>query len=119
MTTGIEQKEQIEVLREWLEGERGNYQMALAVLKDPVRVRGFVKSIIAKVDSAMGYNAYHHPPVAAVAELSKLQERIGPILEDMEFLDEYEEKKKRYLDAIKAAVVEEPEGLTPNHSDLT
>ena len=117
MTIGIEQKEYIEALRKWLEDNRANYQMALAILKDPVQVRGFVKSIIAKVDSAMGYNPYLHPPEAAVAELSKLQERLGGVLEDVEFLDEFEEKKQRYLDAVKAVVAEEPKGPSPDHLD--
>jgi hypothetical protein len=117
MTIGIEQKEQIEALQKWLEDNRANYQMALNILADPVQVRGFVKSIISKVDSAMGYSPYKHPPEVAVAELARLQERLGGVLEDVEFLDEYEEKKKRYLDAIKAAVAEEPKGQSPDHLD--
>ena len=72
MTTGIEQKAHIEAIRGWLDENRTEYKRALSVLNDPAQVRGFVKSIAAKVSGALRYDPYNHPAVAAVAEIAKL-----------------------------------------------
>ena len=107
MTTELEQRQHIEALREWIEENRADYEQASTILRDPAQVRGFVKTIAAKVSGALRYDPYTHPPEAAVAEIARLQERLGGVLSDVEFLDEYEEKKKRYMDAIRALVGEE------------
>jgi hypothetical protein len=117
MTTENVQKETIEALRNWLEENRADYMQASEILTNPKRVRGFVKSIAAKMEGVIRFDPYKHPPEAAVAEVAKMQERIGGVLEDIDFLDEYEEKKKRFTDAIRAIARKEPKGTPNEHSD--
>lgn len=120
MTTENDQKQLIEALRLWLEENLGSYKEASKILKDPEQVRGFVKSIAAKMSGALRYDPYNHPPEAAVFELAKLHERLGGVLSDIDFLDEYEEKQKRYKDAIRAFVDGKPKGeseFTPDEPE--
>ena len=111
------EKGTIEALRDWLDENRGAYTEASLILDDPMRVRGFMKSIAAKVSGALRFDPYNHPPEAAVAEVTRIQERLVGVLEDIEFLDEYEEKKKRYVDAIRVVARQEPKGTPDGHSD--
>ena len=117
MTIETEQKQTIDALQVWLEENKANYAQALTVLSDQANVRLFVKSLAAKMAGALRFDPYTHPPEAAVAEIAKLQERLGGVLEDIDFLDEYEEKKKRHIDAVRAFVNQEPRGNLDSQPD--
>jgi len=94
----------IEALRDWLETHRARYSSGTSVLQDPIQVKGFIKGLMARVGNCMGYNPLQHGSDVAVFEIGKLQERMVSVFEDIEFLDEFEEKRQRYLEAIKGAV---------------
>ena len=118
MTTESDRKQLIETLRLWLEDNLGAYKVASAILQDPKQVRGFVKSIAAKMSGALRYDPYNHPPEAAVFELARLSERLGGVLSDIDFLDEYEEQQERYQSAIRAIVGVKPQGESDPMSDV-
>ena len=117
MTTESDRKQLIETLRLWLEDNLGAYKAASAILQDPKQVRGFVKSIAAKMSGALRYDPYNHPPEAAVFELARLSERLGGVLSDIDFLDEYEEKQQRHKSAIRAFVDGKPTGESDSMPD--
>jgi len=117
MTIESEQKQLIDSLQVWLEENLASYSQATKILLDPDQVRNFVKSLAVKMSGALRFDPYTHPAEAAVAEIAKLQERLGGVLEDIDFLDEYEEKKKRYTDAIRAFVKAEPKGDPSSQAD--
>ena len=83
---------------------------ARQILDDPEQVRGFVKSLAAKMSGVLRYDPYNHPADAAVFEIAKLKERIGGVLTDIDFLDDFEEKQKRYHSAVRAFVNLKPQG---------
>lgn len=97
-----EQLEIIEEQRAWLEEERQNYENGVAILNDPGKSREFMKSLMAKLQDALRYDATIHQPHVAVAIVSKIQERVSGLAEDLEFLDLYEERREAYLERARS-----------------
>jgi hypothetical protein len=95
--------ERIAALRDYLEKERVNYLGAMEIINDPARTREFLTSLVEKISAVRAFNAYEHPAQAAVAEVVRMQERTAGVMEDLDFLDEYEEKKAQYDELVQAA----------------
>lgn len=110
MTT---EKEQLEKLREWLEQNRGEYLGAQTVLQDPQQVRSLFKSLIEKTQTVMKFDAYKHPAEAAVAEVSRMQERLVGVFSDIDFLEQYEDKRDEYHALVRASAGVELDALSP------
>lgn len=110
-------QESVDSLREWIEGNRERYSSGMEIMNDPVQIKGFLKGVMARVTHCMMYDPKENDPHVAVFEIARLQERMLGVFEDIEFLDEFEEKKARYLQAVKvfAGVPEITEEISPDH----
>lgn len=87
---------ELKAIREWLDDREAEYYVAIEKLKEPDSVRELMKGLHAKLENAMQFDFLVHPPHAAVAVVAQIQERMGGIFEDLEFLDEYEERRDRF-----------------------
>ena len=107
-------QESIDALRGWIEENRERFNSGVRILNDPIQVKGWVKGIMARMGTTMAFNPRNDAPHVAVYEVAKLQQSMAGVFEDLEFLDEFEEKHARYLESIRAIAGEsEPEQAEP------
>ena len=98
MTTNPEIKE----LRKWLDDNRAAYLEAQAILGSSERMLEWLTSFRDKASDIMKFDPFIHPDSAAVGVVCAARERFGGVFDDIEFLEEYEEKNRRFRAEILA-----------------
>lgn len=102
----------IEAQRKWLEDNEKSYRMAVAITGDVNKLRGLLRSLKQKFEPLMAYNPDTQPVHSAVYIVSSTKERVEGLFEDLEFVEDYEDRKERYLEAVKAHALGDDETET-------
>lgn len=96
---------------QFIETHGPRYRSLVAKFEDPEEMRRiFTEALPNAVQGLMGYNAKTDPALAAVAEISKAQLRLGQLLDDVEFMETYEEKREILSNLQRFADATSPEG---------
>jgi hypothetical protein len=103
--------------REWLEENREYYVEAQEIFKDPQAMRGYLNILRIKTMEAYRYDPFQHPDSAAVGLLVKMQENLKEVFSSMEFIEEYEDRQKAQIAAVRAAEGIQPEGTGEFQTD--
>jgi hypothetical protein len=102
----------IRELREGLEADEMQYKQALKIIEDPEQSLKFLNSLKQRMMPLMLYNPDAQPPHSAVAVVASMQERLGGVFQDLQFIEDYEERKREYKAHVKEHVGIEDE---PDH----
>jgi hypothetical protein len=94
----------IRELREGLENDEIEYRRALALVEDPEKALKFLNGLKTKLLPLMLYDADTQPPHSAVFVVASMQERLGGVFQDLQFIEDYEERKREYKAHVKAHV---------------
>lgn len=86
-------KSVLEELRKEVEDDELQYLQAKERLEDPEYVREYLRSIKNRMIPLMTYNPKNDDPHVAVFVVASMQERLGGLFADLEFLDNWEERK--------------------------
>ena len=99
-------------LRRWLDDNAAEYEEAQKILRSPKKMLEWLKALQAKASDIMRYDPFIHPDSAAVGVVCATQERFAGMFEDLDFLQEYEDRKDRFMKAVRAIG-----GLEPTADD--
>lgn len=94
-------------MRSWLDENRGNYEEAMSKLSDPKFVRMTMASIRSWLADIMGYNPVNHSGDVAVFIIGRAQVRFAGLIDDLDFIAQFEEEKSRFKEAVKELEAEE------------
>lgn len=94
----------IRELREGLEEDEVEYLRARRILEDPDEVFRFLTSLKDRMLPLMAYNPDTQPQHSAVAVVASMQERLAGAFQDLQFIADYEERKREYKAHVKAHV---------------
>jgi hypothetical protein len=86
--------------REWLQKYAPAYREAMENLSNPTYVRGLLKGIADKMQLVLTYNANEQPAHAACQAIGATQAMMEKTLTDLEFVDQYEDRRERFEEAI-------------------
>jgi len=90
--------------REALEKDEIQYRKARQLLESPEKVVEFLQSLKARMLPLMKYNPDTQPTHSAVAVVASMQERLAGVFQDLQFIEDYEERQKEYKANVKAHV---------------
>jgi len=93
---------EIAELRRWLDENEGDYLIAQKVLRSPKKTLEWLKSFQIRAADIMRFDPFLHQASAAVGVVCAAKERFEGVFEDLDFLQEYEERKERWKRAIRA-----------------
>lgn len=93
---------EITELRRWLDENEGAYLSAQKVLRSPKKTLEWLKSFQIRAEDVMRFDPFLHPASAAVGVICAAKERFAGVFEDLDFLQEYEDRKERWQSAIRA-----------------
>jgi len=99
MTT---EKAQIAEQKSWLDANESDYLLAQEVLQDPKRTFEWLQSFQLRANDIMKFDPFVHPATAAVGVVCAAKERFSGIFEDLDFLEEYEDRRERWKQAIRS-----------------
>jgi hypothetical protein len=88
--------------RKWLDDNEMAYRQAAEITSDVDGLRALLRGLKVKMEPLMSYNADIQPAHSAVAVVSSSQERLAGLFQDLEFVEEYEDRKERYVEEVKA-----------------
>jgi hypothetical protein len=91
----------IEEQRKWVQDNEKDYIEAMRLLGDVENLKAVLRGIRVKVEPLMGYNADLQPAHSAVYVVASMKERLGGLFEDLDFVEEFEDRKERYIEAVK------------------
>jgi hypothetical protein len=103
----------IDELRKGLEEDEKEYLMAKRLIDTPSKVLEFLNSLKERMMPLMTYDADTQPPHSAVAVVASMKERLAGVFQDLQFIADYEERKKEYKVHVQAHV-----GLEDSLDDL-
>jgi hypothetical protein len=106
--------EAVEEMGAWLEANRVAYNEAIQKLSDAKWVRGMMSKLREQMDDILMYNATQHEPHVAVFAAGRVQARTENLFADFDLLDQWEEEKQRYDEAV-AELNKQEEGISPDH----
>jgi hypothetical protein len=109
---GKELPKHIQEQRKWIEDNEENYIHAQRLLGDLDGLKALIRGIRLKVEPLMGYNPDIQPAHSAVAVVASMKERLGGLFEDLDFVEEFEDRRARYLEAVKDHALGEDETET-------
>lgn len=107
-----DQQDILDQQKDWLEENLANYRMAQEILSDLESMHGMLKGLRVKLEPIFRYDPETHPPHSAVYVVGCIKERIAGLFSDLEFIEEYEDKKKEYHDTVKAYALDEDDDET-------
>lgn len=105
--------EAVEEMGAWLEANRAAYNEAIKKLSDAKWVRGMMAKLREQMNDILMYNATQHEPHVAVFAAGRVQARTENLFADFDLLDQWEEEKGRYDEAV--AKLNREEGVSPDH----
>ena len=94
----------IKELREGLEDDEVEYRLARKLVDSPDAAIKFLDGLRMKMLPLMTYDPDIQPPHSAVAVVSSMQERLGGVFQDLQFIADYQERQKEYKAHVKAHV---------------
>jgi hypothetical protein len=94
----------IEQLRKDLEDDEMAYREAMEVLGNVDKLKEWLKGLSVKLAPLMMYDPDQQPPHSAVAVVARTQERVAGVFDDLQFVEEYEQRKEEYKAALKTHV---------------
>jgi len=106
-------QEALDQMGEWVFKHRPAYEDALKNLSDPSWVRGMLKILKDQLGDILMYNATQHEPHVAVFAIGRVQVRTEGLFSDLELLDQWEEEKARYDEAVAEINAGEDESPNP------
>ena len=106
-------QESLDQMGEWVFKNRPAYEDAIKKLSDPAWVRNMLKVLKDQLDDILGYNALQHEPHVAVFAAGRAQARTEGLFADIELLDQWEEEKARYDEAVAEINAREDESPNP------
>lgn len=104
-----EQQKAIEEERQWLQKYAPAYREGIENLSNSEYVRGLLRGMAKKLDLVLTFNANEQPPHAACQIIGATQAQMEKTLTDMEFLDQYEDRRERFDEALADAEVQDNE----------
>jgi hypothetical protein len=110
MTT---REEAVEEMGRWLRENHNAYDEGVKKLSDPIWVRNMLRALKHQLDEILMYNAVNHDPHVAVFAIGRVQARTEGLFSDLLLLDQWEEEKERYDEAVKNLPPEEDESPNP------
>jgi hypothetical protein len=87
--------------RKWLDENEMAYRQASAITGDVDNLRALLRGLKVKLEPLMSYNPDLQPAHSAVAVVSSSRERLSGLFEDLDFVEEYEDRKERYVEEVK------------------
>jgi len=91
----------LEAQRKWVEDNEKAYLVATAITGDVDKLRDVLRSVKTRVEPLMAYNPDVQPAHSAVAVVASMKERFVGLFEDLDFIEEFEDRKARYIEAVK------------------
>jgi hypothetical protein len=105
-------KDDLEFRKKWLAENEIAYKQAIELLEDTTRVRGFLMSLREKLGDIISYSPFEDPPHAAVYVVASCRERVSGLFQDLDFIEEYEDRKESYIKAVKDWVDDDDDSET-------
>lgn len=100
-------QEELDKKRRWLEKNETDYLNATKVLRSAKRLKEMLDGLRARMDILLAYDPDNQPSHSAVYVVASVKERMTGLFEDLDFIDEYEDKKEDYVETVKAYALEE------------
>lgn len=97
----------INEMRSWLDENRDNYNEAIEKMSDPAFVKTTLASIRSWMLDVMGYNPTKHSSDVAVFVIGRAQVFFHTLLNDLDFVAQFEEELQRFNEAVKEIEAEE------------
>lgn len=101
------QQAELDRKRRWLDKHENDYRTALNLLNDPKALKEILDGIKVKMDIILSYDPDHQPSHSAVYVVASVKERMVGLFQDLDFMEEYEDKKEDYVDTVKAYALDE------------
>lgn len=79
---------------QWLDENRNAYREGMENMADPAYVRGLLRGVEEKIAPILSYNPNEDPPHSAVFIIAAVQARMERLLTQMDFMDDYEQRRK-------------------------
>lgn len=105
--------EAVEEMGRWIESNRSAYKEGIEKLSNPDWVRSMLRVLREQLNDVLMYNATQHEPHVAVFAAGRVQARTETLFADLDLLDQWEEEKARYDEAV-AKLNKEEEAQGPN-----
>lgn len=86
----------IQEQRRALEEDAAQYSQAMDVFENPARVKEFLNGLRSRLLPLMSYNPDQQPAHSAVAVVSSMQERLSGVFQDLQFIEDYEDRVAAY-----------------------
>jgi len=102
-------EESVEEMGRWLNENRAAYEEGMQKLSDPVWVRSMLRILKEQLNDVLLYSALQHEPHVAVFAVGRVQVRTETLFGNLLLLDQWEEEKERYDEALAELPPEEGE----------
>jgi hypothetical protein len=110
MTVPQAVREEIKKQRKWLDDNELAYRDATSITGDADELKKLLRSLKTQMEPIFMYNPDEQPAHSAVYVVSSMRERFAGLFQDLDFVEDYEGRKKDYIDTVKAyALYEEPD----------
>ena len=106
-------QDELDEMGKWVFENRPAYEDAVKKLSDPAWVRNMLKILKGQLDDILMYNAVQHEPHVAVFAAGRVQVRTENLFAELELLDQWEEEKARYDEAVAQINAREDESPNP------
>lgn len=94
----------IRELREKLNEDEVEYLRARRLIEQPEEVLKFLNSLKERMLPLMIYDPDTQPPHSAVFVVASMKERLAGVFQDLQFISDYEERKREYKAHVKEHV---------------
>lgn len=112
MKLTVGQQAELDRKRAWLDKEEAQYRKGMKLLKDAESLKGILDGLKSQLDILLSYDPDTQPPHSAVYVVASVKERMVGLFQDLDFIEEYEDKKADYVDTVKAFALDEDDDAT-------
>lgn len=102
-------RESVEEMGQWIEKNRKAYQEGMAKLDDPLWVRQMMRVLKEQLNDVLMFTPLKHDPHVAVFAAGRVQARTEVLFAELDLMDQWEEEKERYDEAVSKLPPEEDE----------
>ena len=99
----------VEEMGQWIEKNRTSYKEGMAKISDPVWVRQMMRVLKEQLNDVLMYTPLKHEPHVAVFAAGRVQARTEVLFAELDLMDQWEEEKARYDEAVANLPPEEDE----------
>ena len=93
-------EQSIEEMGRWINDNRAAYNEGIQKLSDSDWVRNMLRVLRQQLDDVLMFNPLNHDPHVAVFAAGRIQARTENLFADIDLLDQWEEEKERYDEAV-------------------